>query len=110
MRRERETWLFISDRPRRGGRDRCANGQRRLSRGGRERASRSDRRASLPIHAGRTPRFESERIFDAPKLAADKMALPEQLEEERLRCTLRLEALENRLRGTRPARLLHTKV
>ena len=64
MRRERETWLFISDRPRRGGRDRCANGQRRLSRGGRERASRSDRRASLPMHAGRTPRFESERIFE----------------------------------------------
>lgn len=61
------------------------------------------------MHAGRTPRFESERIFDAPKLAADKMALPEQLEEERLRCTLRLEALENRLRGTRPARLLHTR-
>ena len=31
----------------------------------------------------------------------------EQLEEERLRFTLRLESLQKRLRGVKPVRLLH---
>lgn len=43
------------------------------------------------------------------ELAAEKMALAEQLEEERLRFTLRFEALQKRLRATKPVRLLHSR-
>lgn len=42
------------------------------------------------------------------ELAAEKMALAEQLEEEGLRFTLRLEALQKKLRGTKHVRLLHS--
>jgi len=41
------------------------------------------------------------------ELAAEKAALAEQLEEEQLRFSLRLEALQKKLRGVKPARLLH---
>jgi len=40
------------------------------------------------------------------ELAAEKIRLAEQLEEERLRFTLRLEALQKKLRGTKHVRLL----
>jgi AcrR family transcriptional regulator len=41
------------------------------------------------------------------ELAAEKVAFTEQLEEERLRFTLRLENLQKKLRGIKPVRLLH---
>lgn len=41
------------------------------------------------------------------ELAAGKAALAEQLEEERLRFSLRLEALQKKLRDVKPVRLLH---
>jgi hypothetical protein len=41
------------------------------------------------------------------ELAAEKVALVEQLEEERLRFTLRLENLQKKLRGVKPVKLLH---
>jgi hypothetical protein len=43
------------------------------------------------------------------ELAAEKMALAEQLEEERLRFSLRLEALQKKFRETKPVRLLHRR-
>jgi hypothetical protein len=41
------------------------------------------------------------------ELAAEKVALVEQLEDERLRFTLRLESLQKKLRGSKPVTLLH---
>lgn len=42
------------------------------------------------------------------ELSAEKMRLTEQLEEERLRFSLRLEALQKKLRGVKHVRLAHS--